>query len=475
MNYAGRSQRLGEVDPLRRAIPRTDSPGLASELRSARWRMKAAESPVPEEVDGAHRRIRNSPGGLRTARHVRRRTMSGPGQEPPAGRPSTGAVIAGFTLIVALGVAVASLGASLPFLREHYGIGVAASGFAVVAFNVGALLSTLVCGLADRRLPPKPTVFVLLALFATGLGSAGAAPTWTLFVTAITVAGLGYGGLALYLNTAFASAFGRHNVLMINLLQAAFGIGAIIGPIATAATAPVDVRWTLTAMAVVTVLCWTAAGCCAAERRVPAAEGAGWSSLRMVLVVSAPFIIAGIFYNGLETSVGAWASTHLTWSGMDPGDAARSTALFWAGLTAGRVIIPLAAKNLGPATLIRISLAIAVAVFSLSAWGAAPVLCYAVAGFALGPVLPTTLAWLSTATHRAQLANSILLTGCMAANVTHPWLVGITADPAKPWTIPAVLTGFAALGLVAALSTTVFRPKTAADDKVDQHATTTRS
>lgn len=405
--------------------------------------------------------------------------MSGPGRGSVdarahvGGRPSIGGVIAGFALIVALGAAVAALGAALPFLRERYDIGVAASGFAIVAFNVGALFSTLGCGLADRRLPPRPTVLGLLVLFAGGLGGAGVAPSWALFVTAIIIAGFGYGGIALYLNTTFASAFGKHNVLMINLLQAAFGIGAIIGPLATAATAAVDVRWTLVAIAVVTACCWAAAGCCAARRREPGTgSGAGWSSIRTVLAVSAPFVIVGVCYNGLETAVGAWASTHLTWSGMDPDAAARSTALFWAGLTAGRVIIPLAAKNLHPALLIRTSLAVSVAMFSLAASGSAPVLCYAAAGFALGPVLPTTLAWLGTVTHRAQLANSILLTGCMAANVTHPWLVGASADPAAPWSIPAVLTGFAALALFASLATTAFRSRRRSRDQVDQHVTT---
>jgi len=55
-------------------------------------------------------------------------------------------------------------------------------------------------------------------------------------LAAAAVVGVGFGVLVVALNTLFAAGFGDRGAAMLNLLGACFGAGAILGPLAFAAS-----------------------------------------------------------------------------------------------------------------------------------------------------------------------------------------------------------------------------------------------
>jgi FHS family glucose/mannose:H+ symporter-like MFS transporter len=364
-------------------------------------------------------------------------------------------IAAAFVLFIALGATTASLGAALPFLRDRFGLGPGDVGAVISAYNVGALVAIVGCGVTERFLRPRPTMVVAHAAFVVGCAGMTLAPAWPAMVASSAVAGLGYGGLVLHLNTAFARGFGSRSVLMVNLLNAAFGAGAVLGPVLTSAVTQLGVRLPLLVGLMLATLAWPATQCILLPPPRPVTPGR--TGLRTALLAVLPFAAIGFLYAGLETSIGAWESTHLTWTGSAPGTAARLTALFWAALAIGRIVIPAALPRWRPPVLVCAGLMVATAALALTTQPDLAIAGYTIAGLALAPVLPTTLAWMASTTTRAQLANSIVLTSCMLANAIHPAIVGALADATAPSHIPITLTAFAALGLLAALGTARLR------------------
>ncbi|MBM7776125.1 fucose permease [Actinokineospora baliensis] len=350
-----------------------------------------------------------------------------------------------FAVFLALGASAAAWGVALPRLRETYDLGPTGGGEVISAFNLGALVAILGCGVAARHLPPRPTLAVLLAAFGCGLVGAAQAPNWTFLLVSALVAGLGFGGVALHLNTTYAS--GPRGVLLVNLVNAMFGAGAIAAPLLVAGF---GVSTALMAIAAVVVL------------SVPLVAEAGGTPPptppvgRATLVLLAPFALIGFLYAGVETSAGAWASTHLTWTGTAPDTAARLTALFWAGLAVGRLLVPLVATR--PAVIVPAAFAVTTAGLVVATQPPVAVIGYALTGLGLAPIIPTTLAWLAALTPHAHLAGSALLTCSMLGSAVHPLLVGLIATPDHPVTIPLTFTTYAVLGLAAALWTARHRP-----------------
>ncbi|GLZ39350.1 MFS transporter [Actinokineospora sp. NBRC 105648] len=368
-------------------------------------------------------------------------------------RPGAFPTAAAFVLFVALGAANATLGVAMISLRERHHLDLTDGASMVTAFYLGSLAAIVGCGLAERVLAPRPAMTGMIGAFAVGVAGIALAPAWALVLVAAVVAGLGFGGLALHLNTSFAHGFGRYRVLMVNLLNAAFGVGAVAGPLLVGLG--VDVRGVLVGVGVVSVLCVAAARC-----PVPRGDTAEVSAPAFpVVLLTLPFALVGFLYGVLETSAGTWEATYLIWTGTPAVDAARMTALFWLGLTAGRVVISVALFWAPPAMIICCGFGVAAVGLGLATGPDLAVLGFAVAGFGIGPVIPTLFAWLAQATTRGRLANSVLMTCSSVANAVAPVLIGFTADQEYPAGIPLTLAVFAVLGVLAALWTAYARGK----------------
>ncbi|PPK65404.1 fucose permease [Actinokineospora auranticolor] len=348
--------------------------------------------------------------------------------------------LAAFGAFLAFGAVVAGLGAALPFLRDHYDLGPTGGGAVVSVFSLGALVAIAGCGIADRLLPPRATMSGLLAAFVLGLTAAGLAPSWPLLLVAVALTGIGYGGLAVHLNAAFAR--GDRGLLMINLLNATFGAGAVLGPVVVAVVARFDVRWFFLIVALLAALCYPVVRCDVAQETDDSATG-----VRTTLLAALPFALIAFLYAGVETTIGAWESTYLTWTGIPAESAAGLTALFWAGLAVGRVIIPFLARR--PAVIVLTGFAVAAAGLGLAAVPGLAVAGHAVAGLGLAPVIPTVLAWLVTRTSRARLATSAVILCSMLGGAVHPSVIGALANAEAPAGIPLSIGTYAVLGLLA--------------------------
>ncbi|MET8539087.1 MFS transporter [Kitasatospora sp. NPDC004799] len=354
------------------------------------------------------------------------------------------AAVSAFGVFLVLGVLTASLGASLPFLRERFGAEHEV-GRVVSAYNLGALAATLGIGLLGRRLNVRAAPPVLLAVFAAGAAGMAASPGWSAYLGCAAVTGVGYGGLALTLNTAFARGFAGNSVVMVNRLNAVFGIGAMLGPLAAGALGRTDIRLLALAAAVCALPCFLvgrAGAVLAAAPRTEPADRAGADGRRLGIVVAfLPFLLVGLVYAGLETSIGTWQSTQLERDGWSTQAATTAASGFWAGLAVGRLVIPQLTRRVPGRTALPAYLAAALGALALAAVPHLAVAAYPLAGLALAPVLPTLIAWVSGVAEVPQQATSVLTLCCMLGNAVVPAVVGAIGGSGGPVVIPLVLAG----------------------------------
>nr|WP_272923949.1 MFS transporter [Streptomyces sp. SID3343] len=342
-----------------------------------------------------------------------------------------------------LGMCTGTIGAALPKLRDHFAVSDGAAAQSITVYNLGALVAIVGCAaLTRRRTPPRAVATPMrvtthsLILFALGTATMGLSPGFEVFLVGVAVAGSGYGSLVLHLNSTFAQGFTEHNVVMVNMINALFGTGAILGSLAIAPLGAKGVLASFAATAILAALTFPAVGTTRAiKAEPPTAARPG----RRELAALAPFIMIALFYAGLETGTAGLESTYLTHVGHSDDYAAVGTALFWAGLTIGRVVIPPLARRTAPATL----LAYISATAGLAALAAlipdAALIAFAVAGIAMGPIFPTTLAWLARSHPAAHTANSALLVASMIGSTTLPALVALLGQTTSTRVIPLAI------------------------------------
>ena len=121
-------------------------------------------------------------------------------------------------------------GPAIPAFREEFGLSPSAAGLGLSAHFVGGVAGVLLFDRLYGRLGNRQILGASYLLMALGAAGFALAPNWPVALAAALLAGLGFGGIDYGLNQLFAVGFGHRSTAMLNILNAHFGIGAILGP-----------------------------------------------------------------------------------------------------------------------------------------------------------------------------------------------------------------------------------------------------
>ena len=138
-------------------------------------------------------------------------------------------------LAAAVGLLLSLYGPAIPELRAAYGVGGGGSALVLSAHFAGAMTGIVWWGL-ERRLAPRTWLVVAAVLLVAGAVGIAFAPAWPVVLAAAFGLGVGFGVVVVEINVLFAEGFGERAAAMLNLLGACFGAGAVLGPLAVAAT-----------------------------------------------------------------------------------------------------------------------------------------------------------------------------------------------------------------------------------------------
>jgi len=305
---------------------------------------------------------------------------------------------------VSLGLPDGVFGVAWPSIRRTFGLPPDQLGALLASAMMGYLASSFTSGAVVARLGVGRLLLWSSVLMVVNSLAYALAPAWWLMVAAGALAGLGAGAIDAGIN-AFAAA--RFSPRLVSWLHASYGVGAMLGPLLMTAVLASGLGWrwgyamiglVLAAMAVsflLTIRLWEM------DRPEPGSLGdAREPSAGLFDTLARPRVwlnIALFFvYTGLEVSAGQWSYSLFTEArGVAPGVAGIWIAVYWAALTAGRIVSGAVASRLRGDALLRLGTTGAQVGALLIWWDpgmGVGFLGLAALGFALAPIYPTLIA-----------------------------------------------------------------------------------
>ncbi|MFD7408988.1 MFS transporter [Streptomyces sp. NPDC059866] len=386
--------------------------------------------------------------------------------EPTTGPPRAGArsvpeapvfsplaVVASCAGFVLIGALQALYGPAIPAFRREFGLSPSAAGMGLSAHFVGGVAGVLLFDRLYGRLGNRQILGSSYLLMAVGAAGVALAPTWPAALAAALLAGLGFGGIDYGLNQLFATGFGHRSTAMLNVLNAHFGVGAILGPALVGVVGADRYPAVFLGFALANLpllLCLKGV-----RDRSPRPDGGAGTSgpvlARSLGSVLAVFVTLYVLHVGIEAGVGGWEPTHLESVGYGAGAAATATSVYWLMMTVGRFLVVPIALRCTAQTIVTVSCAGMTVCLLLAAVPELAPYAYAGVGLFIAPIFPTGLPWLNRAAPQARRAGAIVIAASMVGGVAAGPALGKAIELSGTGAVPLLLSGVSALCLAATL------------------------
>jgi fucose permease len=361
-----------------------------------------------------------------------------------------------FLLIGWSGLLVPSLIRSVEdaFDQSDAGIGIFYFVYALV-YAAGALGG----GLVTERLGRRTVLSLGVAFHGAGFLALGLAPSWVVFVLAALSAGLGAGVIDGGMNGLVLDLFPSSRGRALNLLHLFFSVGALSAPLTVGRLIEVGVEWQ--AIVVTTGLAAFLVAALFAVVRMP--SGRDLRDVREVSTglgrlegargrLAAPLLLLAIAiacYVAAEVGVSNWLVRFLEPAPLSTATAA--LALFWAGLTLGRLISARIADRFDHvrfATTCSAAAAAALVAAILAPELPVSIALFGLAGVATGPVYPMIIAIGGDRyPDRSAAVGGFLAGAAVIGSIVYPPIMGFLSVTVG---LTTAMLGTAVLGLACA-------------------------
>ncbi|NEA67901.1 MFS transporter [Streptomyces sp. SID12488] len=382
------------------------------------------------------------------------RALSTPPATPTVPVFSPVAVVASCVGFVLIGVIQALYGPSLPAFRDEFGLSPSAAGLGLSAHFAGGVVGVLLFDRLYVRLGNRRILGSSYLLMAAGAAGFALAPNWPVALAAALLAGLGFGGIDYGLNQLFAVGFGKRSTAMLNILNAHFGVGAILGPALIGAVGAEHYPAVFLAFSLANLpllLCLRGVREHVPQLAPESGRPGGQVLARSLGSVLGVFVTLYVLHVGIEAGVGGWEPTHLETVGYGATAAATATSVYWLMMTVGRFLVAPLALRFSPQSIIAVSCAgMTVCLLLAAVPGLAPY-AYAGVGLFIAPIFPTGLPWLNRAAPRARRAGAVVIAASMAGGVAAGPALGKAIEWSGVRAVPLLLCGVSALCLAATL------------------------
>jgi fucose permease len=371
-----------------------------------------------------------------------------------AGRARISLILIAFIAFISLGLPDGVNGVAWPSVRRTFGLPVENLALLIVAGTCGYLVASFFSGVVVRRLGVG-RVLLISSLLVVG-ASAGYAmtPAWTLMVGLGVFSGLGAGAIDAGLNAYAARHFSAR---LVNWLHAFYGMGAALGPALMTGVLASGHTWRLGyalnacligIMAVcflLTLKRWQSP----TDSAMPAAPHAPYPATLATLRRPVVMLSVALFfcYTGLEVTAGAWSYSLFTESRhVSPMLAGTWVSVYWASLTAGRIIFGAVAAHVRPLAIVRAAMIVApvgAALIWSNASQAAGFVGLALIGFCFAPMFPTLISLTPgrVGKHAADQAVGFQVSAASLGAAGIPGLTGLLAKWIGLEVVGVVLVG----------------------------------
>jgi len=344
-----------------------------------------------------------------------------------------------FLVYISCGIIAMLPGPALPVLATHTGVSLDIAGWIFTANALGFALGVMISGVLSTRMNSKYLLMIGLCV----IGIAALIIPWThifaLLLAAQFIAGIGFGAIDVSINVIATLTF--HDVLgeILNVLHSAFGLGALIGPLLLSLALKFvnESIWAFVAGTVIALIAFVLLvlqHIPAIVRQTPPSEQLPIPARSRIFIHAALWFMAlqMFLYVAAETGFSGWIATATGQSAnVSLVIAAPTAAMFWLGLTSGRLLGAQLLKYslLNENRLLYLSFiggglsGLLVAIFTGQLWldFAASLLM----GLFLGPIFPGIMAIASRRfVHALDVVSSVMLLSAGAAGTIFPVLIG---------------------------------------------------
>ena len=364
-----------------------------------------------------------------------------------------------FIAFVAIGLASAVLGPTLPYLAENTGVAIGEIGFLFTARSLGFLLgSTAGARLYDRFAGHRVMAFMIVGISLTLAVVPVTFHIWIL-TAVLLLMGLVESLVDIGGNTLIVWVH-RHKVgPFMNGLHFFFGVGAFLAPILVAQTLlrTEGIAWAywLLALVILPVSLFVASQPSPQPIAQKSEEKlAGKLNYTLIGLISLFFFI----YVGVEVGFGGWIFTYATTLGIVEEEvAAYLTSAFWGALTVGRLLsIPIAA-SLRPRIILFVDFIVAaIGMIVLLTFPNSTIALWIgviTFGIAIASVFPTILSFAERRMVITGQITGLFFAGASLGGMTLPLLMGYLLENISPiavaWAVLiGIMLGLTLIGLI---------------------------
>ena len=342
-----------------------------------------------------------------------------------AGR-STSFTVFACAVFAVLGIVTTLLGPTLPLLARRWSVSIAHAGELFSWQFVSSTLGTLISGLTLAKRSFKLAVLLGLALCLIGIGILIKAD-WSLGRCGVAAYGFGLGIALPAINLAVAEANETRRAASVSILNFAWTIGAIAGPVILQLTRSLEVFFiSLTALLSLSLSGSAVIAMPAKQAEVKDAAGIAPKSKIWALV---PFLAFSMFLCcGVENAVAGWASSLALPNFSDAYTATSATIAFWTLFLAGRALVPAVLRSISEQSVLVSSILVAgggVLLFGFASQTAVILVACALAGLGIGPGIPLIISRISELIGSQHPASMVCFSFAGIGAATLPPLVGI--------------------------------------------------
>jgi len=358
-----------------------------------------------------------------------------------------------YIAFIGLGLVSASLGPTLPALRELTGVSLSEISYLITARSVGYLGGSIIGGQLYDRLRGHPLFFGFGLLTVAMLALTPTISLLWLLVAVMVLTGIGQGVIDLGGNTMLVWVHRERVDPYMNGLHFIWGVGAFLGPVLVAQLLlwANDLRWAYWALALLVFLSllWIVR----LPSPQPVVEENGEGQREKVGLLVALITIFFFCIIGVEVAYAGWITTYAVELEMlDEINAAYLASALFGALTVARLVgIPLAARFtptqilVGDLILCLVSLGLvllfpqSVAILWVGTIGL---------GAGMASLFPSMLAWVQKRATLSGKTTSWFFVGGSLGGMVVPWWIGQLFESIGPGFLIWVSFGAMALTLL---------------------------
>lgn len=237
---------------------------------------------------------------------------------------------------------ISGLGVLLPVVGRTFHLGIEVKGRLFPASFLGAVVGVLLTGSLSDRFGRKPVLLFSIGLYILGLVCCGTAASFSLALLAAPLIGAGSAGMQSVMNAALSDRFPQSRARMLNYMQVAFGMGAIVSPALAQQLLQAGTDWRLLYFGLAAGVAVAGAVLALLPMPRPAVGVVAPRLAALLSTLTNPLVVvlctAQLLYAGAEVGFFSWMPTYFhdrlpdgaRWAGL-------IVSLFWVGMTIGRL------------------------------------------------------------------------------------------------------------------------------------------